>query len=188
MSEPAAVMVSIASLTMWSGNPRINDPATAGVADSIRRFGFGAPILARRANGEVIAGHTRLKAAIQLGLAEVPVRYMDLSETEAHAYALADNKLGEAADWEMDALATALRDLQDADVKIGDLGWDAGELDAILDQFPEPDPQPDPEPKDPMDGYKEGWQVLVNCKSEQQQAELLMELKNRGLWVRAILT
>ena len=85
----AAEYVPVADLRPWVKNPRKNDPAVKAVADSIRRFGFGAPLLARRENGEVIAGHTRLKAAIKLGLTEVPVRYLDLSESEAHALALA---------------------------------------------------------------------------------------------------
>ena len=64
MPEPAAIMVSIASLVPWPGNPRHNDGAPVeAVVDSIRRFGFGAPVLARRETGEIIAGHTRVKAA-----------------------------------------------------------------------------------------------------------------------------
>nr|MDA8217658.1 ParB N-terminal domain-containing protein [Dehalococcoidales bacterium] len=54
--EVAAVWIPIADLQPWDKNPRKNDAAVEKVADSIRRFGFGSPILARR-NGEVIAGH-----------------------------------------------------------------------------------------------------------------------------------
>jgi hypothetical protein len=63
----AAEYVPVEALRPWVKNPRRNDPAVAAVTDSIKRFGFGAPILARRENGEVIAGHTRLKAAVQPG-------------------------------------------------------------------------------------------------------------------------
>lgn len=193
MSEVAAVMVPVAALKAWAGNPRKNDPAVDEVAASIKRFGFGSPIIARQENGEVIAGHTRLKAAIRLKLASVPVRYLDLSAEEAHAYALADNKLNEIATWDQVPLADAFRDLERAQVDLTGLGWDGGELEKFLGHKPsagfvvDPDAEPEPKP-DPMDGYKEGWQVLINCKSEKQQAELLMEMKGRGLWVRAILT
>ena len=136
MSEVAAVMVPVAALKPWVGNPRKNDPAVDEVAASIKRFGFGSPIIARQENGEVIAGHTRLKAAIRLKLASVPVRYLDLSAEEAHAYALADNKLGEIATWDQVPLADAFRDLEKAQVDLSGLGWDGGELEKFLGHKP----------------------------------------------------
>ena len=131
---PAAEYVAVASLRPWAKNPRKNDPAVKAVADSIKRFGFGAPLIARRENGEIIAGHTRLKAAITLGLTEVPVRYLDLSEAEAHALALADNRVGEIANWDGEALAEVLRELDASGASIGGLGWDSSELDALIDK------------------------------------------------------
>jgi len=92
--ETAAVWVPVEQLKPWAQNPRKNDAAVATVVESIRRFGFGAPLLARKADGELIAGHTRLKAALKLGLPKVPVRYLDLDPTDAHLLALADNKTG----------------------------------------------------------------------------------------------
>ena len=136
MSEVAAVMVPVAALKAWAGNPRKNDPAVDEVAASIKRFGFGSPIIARQENGEVICGHTRLKAAIRLKLASVPVRYLDLSAEEAHAYALADNKLGEIATWDQVPLADAFRDLEKAQVDLSGLGWDGGELEKFLGHKP----------------------------------------------------
>ena len=189
-NDTAAVMVPVSALRPWAGNPRKNDPAVDEVAASIKRFGFGAPIIAREANGEIIAGHTRLKAAIRLKLSAVPVRYLDLSEEEAHAYALADNKLGEIATWDQVPLADAFRELEKAQVDLSGLGWDGGELEKLLGHVHGAGgggPRPGDD-EDPMATYKEGWQVLINCKSEAQQAELLMEMKSRGLWVRAILT
>jgi site-specific DNA-methyltransferase (adenine-specific) len=130
--KTAAVFVNVEALTPWAKNPRKNDPAVKAVADSIKRFGFGAPLLARQANGEIIAGHTRLKAAIKLGLTEVPVRYLDLTESEAHALALADNKVGELAEWDAGALSDLLRNM--GDDSIG-LGWSASELSALMDKI-----------------------------------------------------
>ena len=74
-SAPAATWVDVSALTPWADNPRKNDgrPVEA-VADSIKRFGFAAPIIARKEDGMVIAGHTRLKAAIKLGLERVNAR------------------------------------------------------------------------------------------------------------------
>ena len=122
--KSAAEWVKTATLKPWVKNPRRNNHAVKAVADSIARFGFGAPIVARRADGRVIAGHTRLKAAILLKLDEVPVRYLDISEDEADALALADNKLGEAAEWDPEALLTEIRNGRD----LLALGWGEAEL------------------------------------------------------------
>src|SRR5689334_6363342 len=111
VNEAAAEWVPVGELLPWKDNPRHNERAVAPVAASIRRFGFGAPILARRENQQVIAGHTRLLAAIQLGLERVPVRYLDLDPADAHLLALADNKTAELADWDDEVLGAVLADL-----------------------------------------------------------------------------
>lgn len=132
MTEAAAEYVKIESLVPWAKNPRKNDPAVKEVAESIRRFGFGAPIIARRADGSVIAGHTRLKAAKLLGLETVPVRYLDLSQGEAEALALADNRLGELAEWDDAGLRSVLEGLQEQEVDLSGLGWSEEDLEGLL--------------------------------------------------------
>lgn len=134
----AAVWVSIDALVPWEKNPRQNDQAVPLVAESIKRFGFSAPLIARSSTREIIAGHTRLRAAQSLGLERVPVRFMDLSEEEAHALALADNKLNEAADWDISGLSSVLQELQDASVRIIDLGWSESEIEVLLSKIHEP--------------------------------------------------
>ena len=129
-TEPAAVWVDVEKLKPWIDNPRKNDATVASVVDSIRRFGFGAPVLARLENGEIIAGHTRIKAALHLGMRQVPVRYLDLDEAEAHLLALADNKLGESSSWDDDLLAEQLREMEREDARIA--GFDGEEIDKIL--------------------------------------------------------
>lgn len=136
--EVAAVWVSIADLKPWADNPRDNESAVAGVADSIKRFGFASPIIARKADGEVIAGHTRLKAAIKLGLTQVPVRYMDLDPADAHLLALADNKVAEVAEWDAEGLAEVLRELAEGGADLEGLGWSDEELAGLLGDTPEP--------------------------------------------------
>ena len=103
--------VATRTLRAWAMNPRrIPAKAVRAVMASIERFGFGSPIVVRRASREVIAGHARLKAARKLGLSTVPVRWLDLSESEAHALALVDNKTGELAAWEDTALDQLLKE------------------------------------------------------------------------------
>lgn len=130
--EPAAIWVPIDHLKPWEKNPRQNDAAIDKVADSIKRFGFAAPILARRADGEIIAGHTRLKAARKLGLERVPVRYLDLDPADAHLLALADNRLAEIAEWDDDGLRDVLRELQAEDMDLEVAGFEPDELDDLL--------------------------------------------------------
>jgi len=120
-SEPAAEWVPLSALRMWEQNPRRNDHAVAQVAASISRFGFAAPIVARRANGEIVGGHTRFKAAQSLGLTQVPVRFVDLSEKEARLLALADNRLGEIAEWDNASLHAALETLTSDEAQL--VGW-----------------------------------------------------------------
>ena len=131
-SSPAATWEEIGSLVPWEKNPRHNQDAIQHVAASIKRFGFSSPIFARSADRVVIAGHTRLLAAQQLGLSKVPVRFMDLDPDQAAALALADNKLGELASWDDQGVADILQELADSKVDVSDLGWSAAELDALI--------------------------------------------------------
>ena len=131
--EPAAVWVARSSLHAWADNPRKNDgEPVAKVAASIKRFGFASPIIART-NGEVIAGHTRLKAAEVLGLERVPVRYLDLDPVEARLLALADNRLGEEAEWHAAAVASLLSGYSLDDAALA--GWDSDDLEELANEL-----------------------------------------------------
>jgi ParB family chromosome partitioning protein len=130
-SEPAAVYMATKDLVPWARNPRNNEEAVRSVADSIRRFGFGAPIVARKSDKQVIAGHTRLLAAKMLGLKQVPVRLLDVSDRDSELLALADNKLGEIAEWDNAELSRILSDYGFQDV--GMAGWDFKELGSLAE-------------------------------------------------------
>lgn len=96
----------------YPNNPRNNDDAVEYVANSIREFGWQQPIVVDN-DGTIIAGHTRLKAAKMLGMETVPVVVADnLTPAQVNAYRLADNKVAEAATWDMDALAVELEGLE----------------------------------------------------------------------------
>jgi DNA modification methylase len=150
--ELAAEWVRPDTLKPWAKNPRKNDGEPVNkVAESIRRFGFAAPIVARKATREIIAGHTRWKAAAKLGLDKVPVRFIDISEREAHLLALADNRLGELADWDDAQLHEILASYDLSDINMA--GWDdkalreleraiRGEDDITEDDVPEPPKNP----------------------------------------------
>lgn len=131
--EAAAVWVPLSSLKAWAKNPRRNEAAVPQVVESIKRFGFAAPIVARQADGEIIAGHTRAKAAEVLGLDRVPVRFLDLDPADAHLLALADNKLNEKADWDAAGVASILSEYGLDDAALA--GWDAAELDKLAGEL-----------------------------------------------------
>lgn len=178
--EAAAEWVPRSALKPWAQNPRRNDTAVPAVVASIQRFGFGAPILARRADGEVIAGHTRLKAAEALGLERVPVRYLDLDPVDAHLLALADNKLSEKADWDNGKVAEVLSGygLDDAELA----GWDQAELDKLggaLGADDEPAP-------DQTDAAKVGFAVLIECASGEEQLAVIARAQEEGWKCKAL--
>jgi len=180
--EPAAVWVDIKSLKPWDRNPRKNQPAIKPVADSIKRFGFGAPILARRADGEIIAGHTRILAAESLGLTRVPVRYLDLDPADAHLLALADNKLNEKAEWDDAEVARILSEYGLEDAALA--GWDSAELDKMAADIAGDRTQ---EPLD-EDRYRNQYAVNVVCANEQEQQALYERLTAEGLDCRVVVT
>ena len=90
-------------LIEYEGNARRNDAAVAKVADSIKQFGFLQPITID-ANNVIISGHTRLKAAKQLGLEEVPCIVQNLSEEDSKLARIIDNKSHEYSTWDVGKL------------------------------------------------------------------------------------
>ena len=99
------------SIRPYENNPRNNDAAVEKVANCIREFGWQQPIVVD-ADGVIVCGHTRYRAALALGLATVPVHVAhDLSPEKIAAYRLADNKVAELAAWDFGKLDTELAKL-----------------------------------------------------------------------------
>lgn len=106
-------------LKPYGNNPRKNDKAVNPVAKSIKEYGFNVPILID-SNNEIIAGHTRWKAAKKLGLQEVPCVIAEgMTENQIKAYRIADNRVAQYAEWDMELLKLELDGLD------GFTGWDA---------------------------------------------------------------
>lgn len=122
----------IAQVRPYDANPRLNDAAVDAVAHSIRTYGFRQPIVVD-ADGVIVCGHTRWKAAQKLALEKVPVHVAkDLTPEQVRAYRIADNKLAELAVWDMSLLAVELGALREADVDLTSLGFDQDELARLL--------------------------------------------------------
>ena len=100
--------MKISDIKEYENNPRKNDQAVEAVASSIRSFGFKVPIIID-SNNVIIAGHTRLKASKKLGYTEVPCLIAsDLTSEQVKAFRLADNKVSELAEWDLDKLSEEL--------------------------------------------------------------------------------
>lgn len=109
--EMNVIYVDVNDLIPYENNPRNNDKAVYAVAASIEEFGFKNPIIVDK-NNVIVAGHTRLKAAKELGIKKVPVIVADdLTEDQVKAFRLADNKVSELADWDFNALEAELANI-----------------------------------------------------------------------------
>lgn len=105
------IQMNIDDLILYENNPRNNDGAVDAVAASINSFGFKVPIIIDK-NNVVVCGHTRVKASKKLGMTEVPcIVADDLNEEQIKAFRLADNKVSELAEWDMDKLAEELKQI-----------------------------------------------------------------------------
>ena len=113
--------MKVEDLKPYANNPRFNDDAVEYVANSIKQFGFKVPIIVDK-NNEIVAGHTRFKASMELGLKEVPVIIADdLSEEQIKAFRLADNKVSEKAEWNYELLDEELKNI--LDINMDDFGF-----------------------------------------------------------------
>lgn len=129
-ASPPVETVPIDQLYCSPTNPRRNEAAVPQVEASLRRFGWQQPIVARR-SGEVVAGNTRLKAAQKIGMVEVPVWWFDGDDLDAVAFAVADNRTHEYAEWDEPALARLLEQLREEDSLDG-VGYSEDDLDDLV--------------------------------------------------------
>lgn len=125
-------------LIPYAKNSRTHSEAqVAQIAGSIKEFGFNNPVLIDEDNG-IIAGHGRVLAAQKLGLQAVPcIRLAHLSETQRRAYVIADNRLALNAGWDDSMLTLELQDLKAEDFNLDLLGFEADELNALLNPIKE---------------------------------------------------
>jgi len=143
--------VPIDSIRPYQNNPRDNEGAVDAVARSIQEFGFKIPIILD-ANNEIVAGHTRYKAARKLGMTEVPViRADDLTPEQVRAFRIADNQTASLAEWNYDLLEIELLALKDVEFDLSLLAFPERELEELL--YPDgkqglTDPDEIPEPPD----------------------------------------
>lgn len=139
MNEMNVIYKSVAEITPYENNPRKNDHAVEYVANSIREFGFKVPIIID-SDGVIVAGHTRLKAAEQLGMETVPcIVADDLTEDQIKAFRIADNKVSEFATWDMDKLDMELEDIELDMAAFGLFETEPIDIDEFFEEQEEPE-------------------------------------------------
>ena len=129
---------TVASLTPDPANARLHtDKQVRQIAKSIEVFGFNVPILIN-AESQVVAGHGRLLACKKLAIAEVPtIRLEHLSEHQARAFVIADNRLTEKAEWDNRLLGEQLKILSEAEIdfSLEDTGFEMSEIDLMIEDL-----------------------------------------------------
>jgi DNA modification methylase len=157
---PSVVMTRVGDLTPYARNSRTHsDEQVAQIAASIKEFGWTNPILIDGEKG-IIAGHGRLKAAMRLGLEEVPtIELSHLTEIQKKALIIADNKLALNAGWDNELLSLELEELELEGLDLSLTGFGEEEINVLKpevvnegltdeDAVPEPPPEPITKPGD----------------------------------------
>jgi len=175
---------SIDDIKPYPNNPRRNDHAVDAVANSLREFGFRQPVVVDT-DGVIVVGHTRWKAAQQLGLKSVPVHVAtDLTPEQARAYRIADNQTGAISEFDMELLPLELQGLQDMNVDLALLGFSDDQLTTILappqvEGLTDPDDVPQP-PDEAITQLGDLWvlgnhRLLCGDSSSQDDVDRLLD-------------
>ena len=123
-------IVKIDKIIPYINNPRKNQNVDK-VANSIKEFGFRQPLVVDK-DYNIIVGHTRLQAAKQIGLKEVPIHIANLNKDQLKAYRIADNRVNQESEWNYQLLHNELKDLINEDYNMFTLGFEGLELDNII--------------------------------------------------------
>lgn len=149
-------------LRPYERNPRKNDHVVSKMVDALRQFGFRVPLLAK-SDGELIDGHLRYKAALAMGMQQVPVIPADdMTDAQIRAFRILINRSATWADWDEDLLLQELRALKSLDVDLTITGFEDRELDELLMEMAETDKDPDAVPPvqpEPVVCDGEIWQL-----------------------------
>ena len=173
-------LVPVGELIPYVNNARTHsDEQIAKLQSSIREFGFVNPVLID-GNKNIIAGHGRVEAAKREGISEVPCVFVEhLTDNQRKAYILADNRLAELAEWNVELLNMELLDLE-ANFDMADFGFEIN---------PPTGYAPGEEPGGRSDfNYKEQYGVIVICADEAEQEKVYNTLNDDGYNCRVVAT
>ena len=164
----------ISEIKPYEKNPRRNEKAIDLVVNSIKEFGFKVPLVIDKQN-VIVCGHTRYLAAKKLQMKELPcIIADDLTDEQIKAFRLADNKVSEFSEWDMELLNDELLDL-DLDMDMFGFGFEDDE------KIKEPK-----ERDDLSDKVAETYEVIIECADELQQEEIYTRLSSEGMKCRVL--
>jgi len=127
--------LKLSEITPYADNPRNNDDGVAVVKKSISEFGFQQPLVIDK-NNVIVVGHTRYKAAVELGHETVPCLKADkLSDEQIKAYRIMDNKSSEFSTWDFSLLTSEINNLMELDFDVGFTGFDDQEITDLNVEF-----------------------------------------------------
>jgi DNA modification methylase len=134
MTNLSVAVVPIGELTTYSNHTRSHSKTKiTKLAKLINEFGFLIPVLIDADKKELITGHARLLAAQKLGLSEVPTITVEhLNSAQIKAFRIADNKIMEGSEWNMEALKSELLELEDLDFDLSLTAFELPEIDMII--------------------------------------------------------
>jgi ParB-like chromosome segregation protein Spo0J len=160
-------MVDVERVIPYARTPRKNADAVDKVAASLREFGFRQPIVTDE-NLTVIVGHTRLLAAKKLNLTQVPVHIAEgLTPAQIKAYRIADNRVGEEAEWDNALLAVEIGDLKDEGYDLSLTGLSELQLTDLM-----PDVKPLAEMPELASGDREPFQQMTFVLHDEQAQQV----------------
>jgi site-specific DNA-methyltransferase (adenine-specific) len=149
----------------WRNPRRVPEEAVNALAESISRFGYQQPIVVDD-EGVIIIGHTRYKAALSLGMKTVPVVVAEgISDVQARALRIADNKLGDLSSWDTKALCEEFRLLEDSGL-LDATGFDAAEISDLVKAYSGDGGDGDSQ----KDGARQYFYEIMFSSVEQQEA------------------
>jgi hypothetical protein len=166
--------VSVGDLMPFPGNPRKGN--IAAIAESLQANAQFSPLVVQTSTGYVLAGNHTLAAAISLGWETVSVVFVDVGEVEARKIVLASNRTADLGTYDKDILLDLLENVDDL---IG-TGYTADDV-AKLDPY-----DAEGNAKDQSGDLDSSWAVVINCRDEAQQLDLISRFHAEGLECRSL--
>jgi ParB-like chromosome segregation protein Spo0J len=167
-------------LTLHPQNPRQGD--VGAIHESIAENGFYGALVVQRSSGRILAGNHRAQAAKAAGLQQLPALVLDVDDETATRILLVDNRTNDLASYDEAALAGLLLSIDE----LAGTGYTLDDLEALQHKLGAPLSLDEQSADDDSDKLEAGFHVLVTCRDEQQQADLLDRFVGEGLHCRAL--
>lgn len=164
-------LIEISRLKLDPTNARVHKTRNLdAIKASLKEFGQQKPIVVDRGL-RVLAGNGTLMAAKELGWTTIEVRHSDLTGDAAMAFALADNRTSELAEWDMPVVAFQLQSLMDVGFDVASIGFDHG-WDKEEEKAEKKEKEVSEKPRELL--------IVIPCANEEMQKELFNELREKG--------